>query len=85
MRDTQTTHYEIEHFFPGFGSLPVNDFGGELHLAERDGGVLAHYTGSFNPKYPGTGWIFKRVFRSAQRFAFRGLGRAYEARYRTKG
>ncbi len=67
------------------GGMPVNHFRGELHLAERDGGVLALYSGGFVPKYPGTGWIFKRIFRAAQRSAFRGLGREYEARYRTQG
>lgn len=66
------------------GAMPVNDFGGELLIEERDGGVLAHYKGGFNSKYRGTGWIFKRVFRAAQRSAFRGLGRAYEARYGTQ-
>lgn len=63
------------------GSMPVNDFGGELRLEDHDGGVLARYTGGFNPKYPATGWLFKRLFRLAQGSAFRGLGRAYEARY----
>lgn len=67
------------------GSMPVNDFGGELRLDEREGGVLARYKGGFNPKYPGTGWILKRVLRAAQRSAFRGLGRAYADRYGAQG
>ncbi len=63
------------------GSMPVNEFGGTLFLEQRDDGLLARYRGGFNPKYFGTGWLFRRIFRAAQKSAFRGLGRAYTARY----
>ena len=63
------------------GSLPVNDFGGELFLEEKDGGVFARYKGSFNPRFFGTGWLFKFVFQSAQKSAFRNLGKAYRDFY----
>lgn len=63
------------------GSLPVNDFGGELYFEEQKDGLYAKYKGSFNPKYWGTGWLFKYLFRSAQKSAFRSLGKAYEANY----
>lgn len=63
------------------GSMPVNDFGGELFLEQREDGVLARYRGGFNPKDPGTGDRFRQVFRSAQESAFLGLGQAYAARY----
>lgn len=64
------------------GSLPVNDFGGELILEDHDDGLLAKYQGGFNPKYSATGWLFKYIFRRAQKSAFKGLGEAYTARYR---
>lgn len=63
------------------GSMPVNDFVGELFLKEQKGGVLAKYKGSFNPKRFGTGWIFKYVFRSVHKSAFRDLEKAYKAYY----
>lgn len=63
------------------GSLPVNDFGGELFLEEHKDGLLARYKGSFNPKYFGTGWLFRYIFRSAQKSAFQNLGKAYHAYY----
>lgn len=63
------------------GSLPVNDFGGELFFEEKDGGVLIKYKGGFNPKYFGTGWIFKYFFSSAQKGVFKKLGQAYNALY----
>lgn len=63
------------------GSMPVNDFSGKLFLEEKNGGVLAKYEGSFNPKYFGTGWLFNYLFQSAQKSAFRSLGKAYKAYY----
>lgn len=61
------------------GSMPVNDFSGELFLEDKNGGVFVKYKGSFNPKYFGTGWLFKYLFQSAQKSAFRNLGKAYQA------
>lgn len=63
------------------GSLPVNDFGGELFFEEREGGLYAKYTGGFNPKYPGTGWFFKRFLNSAQKRVFVDLEKAYGSYY----
>ncbi|GAA0411150.1 hypothetical protein GCM10009133_19500 [Cocleimonas flava] len=63
------------------GSMPVNDFGGELFLEVYKGGLLSKYKGGFNPKYFGTGWLMKYVFRRAQKSAFIGLGKAYKAYY----
>jgi len=63
------------------GSMPVNDFGGELFFEEQKDGLLAKYKGSFNPKYFGTGWLFKHLLRLAQKSAFRSLGKAYKAYY----
>lgn len=63
------------------GAMPVNEFGGELFLEARPDGLLARYGGGFNPRYFGTGWLFRRIFRAVQKSAFRGLGKAYEARY----
>lgn len=65
------------------GSMPVNDFGGKLFLEGNNNGVYIKYHGSFNPKYFGTGWIFKRIFSSAQKSAFENLGKAYKAYYNT--
>ena len=63
------------------GSMPVNDFGGELVLEERKGGVLAKYEGGFNPKYFGTGRILRIIFRRAQIGAFKSLEKAYKDYY----
>lgn len=63
------------------GSMPVNDFGGELFFEEQKDGLLVRYKGSFNPKYFGTGWIFKYFLRSAQKSVFQKLGKAYKAYY----
>ncbi len=63
------------------GSLPVDDFGGELFLEEQKDGLCARYKGSFNPKYFGTGWLFRYIFRAAQKSAFQNLGKAYQAYY----
>lgn len=60
------------------GSLPVNDFGGELFLEERADGMVARYQGGFNPKYPGTGGLFKLFFRSSMKSSLRRIGKAYE-------
>ena len=63
------------------GSLPVNDFGGELFLEQRADGLLARHQGGFNPKYVGTGRVLRLLLARAQRSAFRGLGKAYAARF----
>lgn len=63
------------------GSLPVNDFGGELFFEKQKDGLLVRYKGSFNPKYFGTGWLFKYFLRSTQKSAFQLLGKAYTAYY----
>ena len=63
------------------GAMPVNDFVGELFLEQRADGLVATYKAGFNPRYFGTGWLFRIMFRRAHRSFFRGLGRAYEARY----
>ena len=63
------------------GGLPVNDFVGEMFFEEKKDGLLAKYKGRFNPKYFGTGWLFKIFLRSAQRSACRDLGKAYRAYY----
>lgn len=63
------------------GALPVNDFAGEMFFEQQGGGLLAKYKGGFNPKYFGTGWLFKIFLRSAQMSAFRKLGKAYKTYY----
>ena len=63
------------------GSLPVADFGGELFFEEQNGGLLVRYRGSFNPKYPGTGWLLRYFLRSRQKSVLVGLGEAYAAYY----
>lgn len=63
------------------GSLPVMDLRGELFFEERPGALRVRYQGSFRPKYPWTGWLFKRVFRAAQRSVLASLGRAYRAEF----
>ncbi len=63
------------------GSLPVDNFVGEMHFEEQQGGLRAQYKGRFNPKYFGTGWIFKIFLRSAQKSACQNLAKAYEAYY----
>ncbi len=67
------------------GSLPVNGFGGEMFLGDREGGLLVRYQGGFFPRYFGTGWLFRRILRAAQKSAFRALGKAYEVPYGTEG
>ena len=59
-------------------SLPVDNFGGELHLEDGNDGLLVRYRGSFNPKYPGTGRLLRYIFRSRQRSVLRGLAEAYD-------
>ncbi len=63
------------------GSLPVNEFGGELRLEDHNGGTLAKYKGSYNSRYFGTGWFLKPLLRSGQQKAFVGLGKAYNEMY----
>jgi len=59
----------------------VLNFAGELFLEERKDRLLAKYKGDFNPKYFGTGWLFKRVFPRTQKSTFKDLGKAYEDYY----
>ena len=63
------------------GSFPVDDFGGELFLDERADGLVARYRGGFNPKYPGTGRLFRFLFRSSMKMSLSKLGKAYAATY----
>lgn len=63
------------------GVMPVNDFVGELFLEQRADGVVVTYKAGFNPRYFGTGWLFRIVFRRAHVSFFSALGKAYEARY----
>jgi hypothetical protein len=41
-------------------SLPVKGYRGEVDLQPADGGTSIRWATSFEPKYPGTGWILKR-------------------------
>lgn len=61
------------------GSLPVDDFGGEMTLIQQPDGLLVKYRGDFTPKIPGTGPILAAFLRSRQRSVLRALGKAYDA------
>ena len=73
--------YEYFSYATHDGSLPVNDFGGQMFLKSENGGVLLRYKGGFNPKYFGTGWFFKRFLSSGQKSVLEGLEKAYKAYY----
>lgn len=41
-------------------SLPVKDYRGQIDLSPTDAGTEIRWVSSFEPKYPGTGWLVKR-------------------------
>ncbi|WP_460274737.1 SRPBCC family protein [Celeribacter sp. ULVN23_4] len=63
------------------GVMPVNDFVGELFLEQRAGDLVVTYKAGFNPRYFGSGWLFRIVFRRAHVSFFEALGKAYKSRY----
>jgi hypothetical protein len=63
------------------GSMPVNDFVGELQIEEQIDGILVKYRGGFNKRYFGTGNLFRLLFRRGQRTAFDNLEKVYRAYY----
>ncbi|MEP3329718.1 SRPBCC family protein [Sedimentitalea sp.] len=62
------------------GDMPLNDFVGEVFFEGHKDGVRIRYRGAFNPKYFGTGWLFRIMFRRAQSSALQGLGLDYADR-----
>jgi uncharacterized protein YndB with AHSA1/START domain len=42
-------------------SLPVRDYRGEVDLERTPEGTAIKWVSSFEPKYPGTGWILRRA------------------------
>lgn len=63
------------------GSLPVDNLSGQIFITSEKDGVLLRYKGSFNPKYFGTGWFFKRLLSSGQKSVLDGLEKAYKTYY----
>lgn len=41
-------------------NLPIRDYRGEVDLEPRDGGSAIRWVSTFEPKYPGTGWLLRR-------------------------
>lgn len=64
------------------GSLPVDNFGGELFFEDFKDGLLIKYKGRFNSKYFGTGWLLRKLLSKGQKQAFKSLGKAYKEKYR---
>ena len=75
-RPPEYFHYETRD-----GSLPVNDFGGEFFLEERNDKLFVKYRDGFNAKYPFTGRLIRFLMRMRQRSVLLNLGEAYQARY----
>jgi hypothetical protein len=63
------------------GSLPVNNLWWELFFEKQNWGVLVSYLWGFNPKYFGTGWLFKQLISSGQKWVLKDLKKAYKAHY----
>ncbi|WHT21057.1 SRPBCC family protein [Crossiella sp. CA-258035] len=41
--------------------LPLLDYRANVDLAPVDGGTEIHWHSSFRPRFPGTGWLFRKV------------------------
>ena len=64
--------------YTAFAGLPLRDHRADVVLSARDGGTAIEWRESFEPKYPGTGWLLHRFLaRFVQRCAD-GLARRAE-------
>ena len=41
-------------------NLPIRDYRGEVDLEPASGGTAIRWVSTFEPKYPGTGWLLRR-------------------------
>jgi hypothetical protein len=53
--------------------LPLRDYRGVVDLEPADGGTRITWRASFRPKYPGTGWVWRRGLQGMLRELVAGL------------
>ena len=61
-----TSREEVVELVPGrrfsytlLSGLPLRNYRADVDLTPVDGGTVIHWRSSFNPKVPGTGWIYR--------------------------